>query len=392
MNEFSLPLAWLLPGAFLFSAGLIALLMRPARALGWADHPCTRKQHRHPVPLVGGAAMCATCVLGVLLLPVKPEHWPVLLTCATLVTWIGLVDDLRHTRPATRFFFEGLVILLMVWGGQTMVVDLGDLFGLGPVVLGGWTVPFTVFAVIGVINALNMIDGLDGLAGGTGLVAAGWLLVLCLTAPGSRPDTIGALLVLVMAIAGFLVFNLRTPWRARASVFMGDAGSTLLGFVLSWFLIALSQGDRAVMAPITAVWILALPLLDTLSVMFRRILAGTNPFAADRQHLHYLLLGRGLGDGQVTALLLVFSAVAGGVGVLADRLAVPHPVMFYAFCLLLLAHFALTTVLIRRRPTTPGRGADRCGSSRGNATCKPVPLDSVLDAATARDGIGGGGQ
>jgi len=351
----------LFPGVLLLTVGLIMLLVRPARSLGWVDHPGIRKHHSHPVPLVGGVVMCVVFSLGLLLLPAKPQDWSVLAVSTTLLTLVGLYDDIHSTRPATRFLFQSVAVLLMAVGSHVVLGNLGDLFGLGQVTLGGWAVLVTLFGVVGVINAFNMIDGLDGLAGGTGLIVTGWLLVLCLSAPVSHPEDIGALLVLAMAISGFLIFNLRHPWRGRATVFMGDAGSTMLGFVLSWFLIHLSQGERAVMAPITAVWILALPLLDTLTVMTRRMLAGRNPFAADRQHLHYLLLGRNLVDGRVTAILLLFTFVVGALGVLTSRLGLPHYVGFYAFAGIFFLYYQLTSELMRRsaRRTGPAAGQDR---------------------------------
>ncbi|WP_295454732.1 MraY family glycosyltransferase [uncultured Thiodictyon sp.] len=303
--------------------------------------------------------MCFAFGLSVLLLPAKPHDWPILLVSMTVLTLVGLYDDIHSSRPATRFLFQAVAVLIMALGSHVALSSLGDLFGLGAVTLGAGAVLFTLFSVIGVINAFNMIDGLDGLAGGTGLIVTGWLLVLCLTAPVSQPGEIGALLALAMALCGFLAYNLRHPWRAQASVFMGDAGSTMLGFVLSWFLIHLSQGDHAVMAPITAVWILALPLLDTLTVMARRLLTGHSPFAADRQHLHHLLLGRGLPDGRATAWLLALTFVTGAAGVLADRLAVPQYLAFYAFAGLFLLYFRLTTGWLRQRNNLPAAGLDR---------------------------------
>jgi UDP-GlcNAc:undecaprenyl-phosphate GlcNAc-1-phosphate transferase len=217
-----------------------------------------------------------------------------------------------------------------------------------------------------------MIDGLDGLAGGIALVVTVWLLVMCLSAPVPDWGDIGALLTLAMVIFGFLAFNLRHPWRARASVFMGDAGSTMLGFVLSWFLIHLSQGDRSVMAPVTAVWILALPLMDTVSVMVRRICAGRSPFAADRQHLHHLLLGFGLREGQVVALLLVTALLVGGFGVAADWLEVPVYLLFYAFAGTFLLYFQLTTWMVKRLQTMPALRRER-------RRCPPI-LDDLREA------------
>ncbi|MDS4022179.1 MAG: MraY family glycosyltransferase [Candidatus Competibacter sp.] len=341
--DLSFPEHWVLLGALSLSAGLIALLIKPARALGWVDVPSTRKHHREPVPLVGGIAMCAAFCLSVPLLPAQPRNYPVLLAGMALLTLVGLYDDLRSTRPATRFLLQAGVILLMALVSDGILNHLGDLFGTGAIKLEGFAVLFTLFGVIGVINALNMIDGLDGLAGGMALVASGWLIVLCLNARVPDPGDIGALLVLVMVIAGFLAYNLRHPWRAFATVFMGDSGSTMLGFVLSWFVVHLSQGNQAAMAPMTAVWILALPLMDTVAVMIRRIRAGQSPFAADRQHLHHLLLGRGLSDGRVTAIMLVIASLSGAVGVFAWWLGVPEYVQFYVFLGIFLLYYRTTT-------------------------------------------------
>jgi UDP-GlcNAc:undecaprenyl-phosphate GlcNAc-1-phosphate transferase len=357
------------PGSLLLTVGLIAMLTPLARALGWVDHPSTRKHHPRPVPLVGGVAMGIAFCVGILLLPDKPHDWRVLLICTVMLTLLGLYDDLRSSRASTRFLFQTAAVLLMALGSDVVLGNLDDLFGLGQFSLGDWAVLFTLFAVVGVINAFNMIDGLDGLAGGSGLIAAGWLLVLCLSTHACGPGDIGALLILAMVIAGFLVFNLRHPWRARAGIFMGDAGSTMLGFVLSWFLIHLSQGEQAVMTPITAVWILALPLLDTLTVMVRRLRSGSNPFAADRQHLHHLLLGRGLTDGQVTGVLLALTFLTGGLGVLGDQLDLPCYLGFYAFVALILLYYRITTTMLPP-PNSPVTCRDRRRPPRSNDTDK----------------------
>jgi UDP-GlcNAc:undecaprenyl-phosphate GlcNAc-1-phosphate transferase len=341
MPELSQIPYWLPLGVFLLSAGLVTLLAWPAEKLGWVDHPCARKNHGHPVPLVGGVAMLVAFCVGVLLLPVKPADYQVLLLAMILLTLVGLYDDLHHIRPAFRFLFQATVVLLMGLAANTKLSSLGNLIGFGPIELGWAEWLFTLFAVIGVINAFNMIDGLDGLAGGVALIATGWLLVLCLTAPVLASAKIGVLLVLAMAIAGFLAHNLRHPWRARASVFMGDAGSTMLGFVLACLLIRMSDHEQAIMDPITAVWIVALPLMDTIAVMIRRMIAGHSPFAADHKHLHHLLLGFGLSAGRVSALLLTLAFVLGGLGVLYQWLGVPEHLRFYAFvCMAVLYYFS----------------------------------------------------
>ena len=344
--------------AFGLCVGLVALLTRPARAWGWVDQPTTRKHHLAPVPLVGGFAMCVAYGLSLLALPAPPHSYAVLLIAMVLMTLIGLYDDLRATRPAIRFVLQGGVVLIMALGGEVILGNFGDLFGLGDVMApGGVALLLTLFCVVGVINAFNMSDGLDGLAGGLALIAAGWLIVLLRSAPISHSGDGEALWALVMVIAGFLCFNLRHPWRTRASVFMGDAGSTMLGFVLAWFLVHLSQNREAVMTPMTAVWILALPLLDTVAVMIRRIRLGYSPFAADRRHLHHLLLSGGLSDGQATAFLLALALMSGAAGVAAHWLEVPECVQFYAFLVLFGGYCLVTDRLWKRQLSTEPPGA-----------------------------------
>ena len=149
-------------------------------------------------------------------------------------------------------------------------------------------IPFTVFVTVGVINSINMSDGLDGLCGnltmvsllGLGTAAALW----------SNSGDFRLINMLSAAVAGFLLFNQRTIWRTRALVFLGDAGSMLLGFVLAWFTIEICQAPIAAISPAAALWFVAVPVMDTVGVMLRRLLAGLSPFHADSQHLHHLLI------------------------------------------------------------------------------------------------------
>ena len=363
--------------AFGLCVGLIALLVGPARSWGWVDRPTSRKHHPTPVPLVGGVAMCVAYGLSLLALPTRPDSYQALLIATVLLTLIGLYDDLRAIRPTIRLAFQGGAVLVMALGGGITLDNLGDLFGLGNVTLpAGVALTYTLFCVIGVINAFNMSDGLDGLAGGLALIAAGWLVVLLQMASTSHAGDRDALLALVVVIAGFLCFNLRHPWRTPASAFMGDAGSTMLGFVLAWFLVHLSQNREAVMTPMTAVWLLALPLMDTVAVMIRRIRLGHNPFAADRRHLHHLLLSCGLADGRATALLLTMALMSGAVGVAAHGLGVPEYLQFYAFLILFGLYYGLTARLWRRQRSTPPVGAKAVG--------RPPPPGSRSIAAPSR--------
>lgn len=297
--------------------------------------------------------MWAAFTIGILLKPDKLPDNEYLLDGMALMTLFGLLDDIRPISPWLRLLFQVLAVLVMGLADDMVLKNLGNLFGSGDIVLTHAAWLFTLFSVVGLINAINMIDGLDGLAGGQALIATGWLVLLCLHAPIIIDARLESLLVLAAAIAGFLLFNLRHPWRARASVFMGDAGRTLLGYVLAWFLIRMSQDEEMGLDPITAVWILALPLMDTLAVMFRRMIAGHSPFTADRQHLHFLMLSNGLSEGRVVAILLLIAFGLGGFGVLTQWFGMPVYLRFYAFVGVFLLYFTITTRMFkdfRNRP------------------------------------------
>mgnify|MGYP001110012884 CR=1 FL=1 len=327
----------LIPGAALLATVLsIELLKRPAPNLRLTDQPGHRKHHQGAIPLIGGIAMMAVFIL---LLPWLhgPENACLsLLPALFVVTAVGALDDARDLSPRSRLIAQILAGALMMALGGAMLDDLGNLLGTGTLSLGLFGIPFTLFCVVGVINALNMVDGMDGLAGGIALIATGWLALLVWLAGQAQMLTL--LLLLGAVIGGFLCFNLRHPWRQRASVFMGDAGSMGLGFILAWLLVSLSQGEARTLSPITAVWILALPLIDTVSIMIRRRCRGVSPFAADRQHLHHLFHRLGFSDGQTTALLLAIAGTLGAIGVAGQRWGIAEHWMHLAFWVLFIAY------------------------------------------------------
>jgi UDP-GlcNAc:undecaprenyl-phosphate GlcNAc-1-phosphate transferase len=170
-----------------------------------------------------------------------------------------------------------------------------------------------------------MIDGVDGLAGIVSLTALLWFAAAA-EMIGLRAELLLAL-VFAVCILGFLVFNLRHRWRSRASVFLGDAGSMMLGAVLAYLAIRLSQHSGPGLSPVAALWVCALPIIDTASLTFRRLMSGRSPFSADRSHLHHLLLQSGFTVSQVVLLLGSVSAVFGAIGVLGWRFGVPDHVL-----------------------------------------------------------------
>jgi UDP-GlcNAc:undecaprenyl-phosphate GlcNAc-1-phosphate transferase len=321
--------------AFLVTAVLILFLRRYAPQLGLVDVPGGRKQHHGQVPLVGGLGIFGGVAVAALAGDGLLTANTVVILNLSIIALVGFVDDRSELSARTRFIVQAIAAFSMVFWGGVRLENLGNLFGFGDVILHRWSVPMTVFAVLGVINAMNMIDGADGLAGGLALLALVAFSVLL----ASDGDLDGTLLIpLAGAVAGFLAFNLRTPWRNRASVFMGDAGSMLLGFALARYAVDLAS-VRHVMTPITAVWILAVPLMDTVSLMIRRVRKGVSPFTPDCEHLHHVLQRAGFSHGQTVFIMHLIAFLLAGIGVAGWLLGVPEYVMFYGF----MALFALYT-------------------------------------------------
>ncbi len=322
--------------ALLFTVLLVKGLIPLALSIGFVDRPGGRKNHYGEIPLVGGVAMFFA-YFGVLAFGPELPGGITILLASLMIIAVGLADDRYGLSPSVRFIAQIAATLVLILDGGMLVVNLGDLLFSGAIGLGILAVPFTVFGAVGFMNAMNMADGMDGLAGGLALIAV--LAMTGLSWDTSLTRDVLLLLVLAAVLIGFLAFNVRTPWRTHASVFMGDGGSMFLGLLLAWLLIRLSQGNNAVMTPVTALWLVAMPLFDTVSVMLRRLLKGHSPFVADRQHLHHLLQAAGYSVFQATSIILGLAAGFALVGVVGYRLGIPEGIMFIGFMLLFSTYF-----------------------------------------------------
>lgn len=341
--------------AIIATAVLIHLLSPLARRIGLVDAPRGHKTHEGEVPLVGGLAMFCGFLFAVLIPQIPLTELRPLFAGSALLVIVGVLDDFHELAPNSRFVAQiGAGLLMVLWGGIALE-DLGQLIGPEITTLGTWGIPFTIFSVVGVVNALNMLDGMDGLAGGLSLIV---FSLLALTAFQSG-DTANAIVLFLLAavVFAFLLFNLRLPRRTKALVFMGDAGSMFLGFAMAWFLIDLSQPqvrtEVAVITPVTALWILALPLMDTVRIMLRRILGGRSPLVADREHLHHLLGRLGLGVTGCVTLILTLTALLAVTGLWAQSRGIPEHQMFAAFLALFAIYFAGMESVWRRLNRLP---------------------------------------
>jgi UDP-GlcNAc:undecaprenyl-phosphate GlcNAc-1-phosphate transferase len=316
-------------------AGLIALVslypLRPlAHRTGLLDVPDHRKTHKGAVPLIGGLSMFIGLFVAWLLLAPLGGGYGVFLACSLLLVVMGAVDDARHLPAMFRLCAQVALGALLVVGSGVWLDQFGNLLGFGVIELGWLLGPVvTICAVIAATNMFNMIDGIDGLAGSVSLVALLGLLVLLVPAQGFRVETTMAL-ALVLALVPYWLANLRVP-PFRRRVFMGDAGSLFIGFSLVWLLTNSTQQGEAAFRPVTALWLVAVPLMDMVAIMLRRAKRGESMMRPDREHLHHIFLRAGFTERQALVVISAVAVVMASIGIAGEWLAVPAWVMCGAF-------------------------------------------------------------
>ena len=328
----------------LFTSLIIVPFIRKwALDQGSLDVPDERKRHDTPLPRLGGIAIFLAFLFAVLIyVPFTPAARGLLAGCS-IVFVTGLTDDLTNLSSKRKFVGQVAACLIAIVVGQVWLSNLGNLFGFGDILLPVWIgVPFTVFAMVGVINAINLIDGLDGLAGGLSIMALSAFFLLGWIVDDHQMIMLSA--ALAGSLLGFLKYNF---YPAR--IFMGDAGSLTVGFVLAFLAIYATQQPNTTISPMVPVLILGLPLFDTLWVMSRRILQRTSPFEADRTHMHHKFLD--LGFEHRFTVLIIYSMMLFWVSVALLFRSAPE----YLLLLFLLGSAVLFYLSLRYVLRHPGR-------------------------------------
>ncbi|WP_405223933.1 hypothetical protein [Lentisalinibacter sediminis] len=315
---------------------LFLLALRPvAVAVHLIDTPGGRKSHIGDVPVIGGLAMFAGLTFTLpFLWSAEPSVPGFFYLAALLLVVVGSIDDRFDLPAAARLIGQACAALIAVYGAGILVADIGDPLFAGVIELGPFSLVFTVLVIVTVINAFNMLDGMDGLAGSVTLMA----LVGCLLV-GFNTAWQSLILVLCAAIAAFLVFNFPMKGNRRVRTFMGDAGSTVLGFAVAFVVIGLSQGEGRVMSPVVGLWFAALPLFDLFGSMFRRILKGQSPFRADSEHIHHILQRMGLSTRGCLTVMAGASALGVAIGYGGHVLGVADGLLFALWVAFGAAHF-----------------------------------------------------
>lgn len=358
---------------------LVKLLYPCALKIGFTDKPCHRKQHKTPTPIIGGMAIYLALLITMYMGATPLPNQTAFLAAATLLVAVGLVDDYKNLSVKIRLVAQITAALIMVKYAGIKIDTLGNLFGLGVIDLGGFSTIFTVFAVVGGINAFNMIDGIDGLAGSLTFISIAAIAFINWLAQDWA--MLSYSLVFMGGIIGYLLFNLRIFGRPNAKIFLGDTGSTLFGFTVCWLAIGATQSEQAVIPPIAVLWLIGLPLIDSVCIMIRRLAKGRSPFNPDREHLHHLFTVAGYSVNATLLLILFFDLLLAVNGILASVfIGIPEPVMLvsylglfvlyywllqHAWTVMKISRYLLVTRMFDRRVMNQGSESDmRKGEDR----------------------------
>jgi len=305
---------------------LIPPVMKWADKIGAIDIPDARKVHTQAIPRVGGIAMVIGSIVSILLLADVNQQL-ISIVVGFIVIWgFGLWDDKCDLNYKVKFLGQLLaVIVVVVWGD---VVVRSFPFVDGPIA-DYFAIPLTIFALIGITNAINLSDGLDGLAGGTSLITISIIALLAFDAGGVM------VAIIAMAVAGSIFGFLRhNTYPAR--LFMGDTGSQFLGYSLGVLVIVLTQSVNSAMSPLIPLFILGLPILDTIAVMGQRIYERRSPFSPDKNHIHHKLLD--IGFDQYEAVFIIYL-------IQSSLIAVAYFMLYESDALLLLIYAALSVCI-----------------------------------------------
>jgi len=285
--------------AMVVTIAWLPVLARVATRWGIVDKPGTRKVHAIPIPRIGGLAMIVgVLVAAIIVIPLDPNVQYFLIAAGVLAAF-GAADDRFDLDYRIKLAGQLLAILIVVVAGDAQIhsITLDE-----RVPLPQWvSIPLTVLFLVGITNAINLADGLDGLAGGTTFLCLGALAML--SHSSGQFVTAALSLAFAGAILGFLRFN-----TFPASVFMGDAGSQLLGFAVGVLSLRATQSGTSALSAATPILLLALPILDTLSVMVQRVSEGRSPFSPDKNHIHHKLLALGFGHHEAVMVIYLVQA------------------------------------------------------------------------------------
>ena len=279
-----------------------------AHKVGAIDVPKdARRMHKKPIPRLGGLAIYGGFLCSILIFGQLDETMLCVLLGAAIIVALGIFDDVLALGAKLKFVVQIVAAAIPVCIGDLQIglfTNLNPLSDTPFVHLGILAVPVTIIWIVGITNAVNLIDGLDGLAVGVSSIAAITMLAVALLT-GNMPIAI-TMAALAGACIGFMPYNLNP-----AKIFMGDTGSTFLGYMLATVSIMGLFKFYAVISFAVPFLILGLPIFDTANAIIRRVAAGRSPMSPDRGHVHHKLIDMGFNQKQAVAILYAISATLG---------------------------------------------------------------------------------
>ena len=335
-------------GEALLCAMVVSFILSPlvksfAYKIGAIDVPKdARRMHKKPTPRLGGLAIFLGFMFSILIFvrPIDMQLRGILLGSVMIVV-LGVVDDSSPLRAGFKFLIQIAAALVAVYHGVVVqILSNPNVFSDEPYWFLGWaSVPITVLWIVGITNSVNLIDGLDGLANGVSTISAITMLTIALLV--SEAQTALIMAALVGACVGFMPYN-----RNPAQMFMGDTGSTFLGFILATISIQGLFKYYAIISFAVPFLILGLPMFDTLFAIVRRLAHGQNPMSPDRGHIHHRLIDMGLNQKQAVAALYVVSSILGLSAVVLTTGGAMRAMMFL-FAVAVLGFFAARIIFPR---------------------------------------------
>jgi len=261
---------------------------------------------------------------------------------ALLLQALILIDDAFGIKPWKRLVIQAASSLGVILVGGHYVESLSLTIAGNDMAFGLWGIPFTVFSVVGIINAFNMIDGIHGLCSGFALIATGALLI----ASGFNVSSYG-LVIAMGSMIGFLCYNLGFMGSKRR-VFLGDNGSTFLGFFVAWTCIYFSGPEQGFISPVTCLWIVAIPLLDCLGVMTSRAYKGLRPFSPGRDHIHHSIQMLTNSSHKTLMLLLGSGVIIAAAGIGIEKQGISSEISLMLFCTIAISYYFFASSLSQR--------------------------------------------
>ncbi len=338
MDEKIIEILKIVGSVMIFTAALFPIVRWISHHIGAVDYPNERKVHKKPMPLSGGLMMFFGFLFGYMLFAQQSTQMLAVLIASFVVIITGLLDDIKPLKARQKLVGQVIAASIIAFYGHIL---LNDISAFGFYFDFGWfAYPLTIIFIVALMNCINFIDGLDGLAAGISSIFFATIGVIAFLLHNIGSLEITLTFIMLGACLGFLIFNFNP-----SKIFMGETGSMFLGFMIA---VVCLVGFKAVTLTslVVPMLILAIPILDTLFAILRRIIHHKPIYEADKQHLHHQLLNKKF--SQRTTVLIIYGvsllfSLASIFYVLKDRKA---GTILYIILVLLITWVVLTTDIL----------------------------------------------